>query len=36
VIVTTSAADVIDDRRDHRRMIFDIVERQILQRIGDV
>ena len=30
VIVTTSAADVSDDRRDHRRMIFDIVERQIL------
>ena len=34
VIVTTSAADVSDDRRDHRRMIFDIVERQILHRIG--
>jgi CubicO group peptidase (beta-lactamase class C family) len=30
VIVTTSAADVSDERRDHRRMIFDIVEGRIL------
>jgi CubicO group peptidase (beta-lactamase class C family) len=30
VVVTTSAHDVSDDRRDHRRMIFDILEQQIV------
>ena len=34
VVVTTSAADVSDERRDHRRMIFDIVERHVLQAVG--
>jgi CubicO group peptidase (beta-lactamase class C family) len=33
VVVTTSSADVSDERRDHRRMIFDILERQILPEI---
>jgi CubicO group peptidase (beta-lactamase class C family) len=30
IVVTTSAADVSDERRDHRRQIFDINERLIL------
>ena len=30
IVVTTSAADVSEDRRDHRRQIFDIIERLIL------
>jgi CubicO group peptidase (beta-lactamase class C family) len=30
VVVTSSAANVSDDRRDHRRAIFDIVERLIV------
>ncbi len=34
VVVTTSAADVSDERRDHRRMIFDLVERHVLQAVG--
>jgi CubicO group peptidase (beta-lactamase class C family) len=34
VVVTTSSADVSDERRDHRRMIFDIVERHILGRMS--
>ncbi len=33
VVVTTSTADVSDDRRDHRRMIFDILERLIVPAI---
>jgi len=33
VIVTTSTTDVSDERRDHRRQIFDIVERLILPAI---
>jgi CubicO group peptidase (beta-lactamase class C family) len=33
VVVTTSAADVSDERRGHRRMIFDILERLILPEI---
>ena len=34
VVVTTSSASVSDERRDHRRQIFDIVERQILPAAG--
>jgi CubicO group peptidase (beta-lactamase class C family) len=34
VVVTTSAADVSDERRGHRRAIFDIIERHILPRIA--
>jgi len=30
VVVTTSSADVSDERRDHRRMIFDILEQRII------
>lgn len=30
VVVTTSLATVSDDRRDHRRLIFDVLERHIL------
>jgi len=33
VVVTTSAADVSEDRRDHRRQIFDIIERLILPAV---
>jgi CubicO group peptidase (beta-lactamase class C family) len=33
VVVTTSAADVSDERRGHRRMIFDILERLIIPGI---
>jgi CubicO group peptidase (beta-lactamase class C family) len=34
VVVTTSSTSVSDERRDHRRQIFDIVERQILPAAG--
>jgi CubicO group peptidase (beta-lactamase class C family) len=34
VIVTTSSTSVSDERRDHRRQIFDIVERLILPAVG--
>jgi CubicO group peptidase (beta-lactamase class C family) len=34
IVVTTSASDVSDERRDHRRQIFDIVERLILPAAG--
>lgn len=34
VVVTTSAADVSDERRDHRRMIFDLLERSILPQVA--
>jgi CubicO group peptidase (beta-lactamase class C family) len=33
VVVTTSVADVSDDRRDHRRQIFDLLERLIVPHI---
>jgi CubicO group peptidase (beta-lactamase class C family) len=33
VVVTTSAADASDERRDHRRMIFELLERTILPEI---
>ena len=33
VIATTSSTDVSDERRDHRRQLFDIVERLILPAI---
>ncbi|MGH8638832.1 MAG: serine hydrolase domain-containing protein [Burkholderiales bacterium] len=33
VVVTTSAADVSDERRGHRSMIFDILERLIIPEI---
>ncbi|MGH9372631.1 MAG: serine hydrolase domain-containing protein [Vicinamibacterales bacterium] len=33
VVVTTSAADVSDERRDHRRGIFDILERLLIPEI---
>jgi CubicO group peptidase (beta-lactamase class C family) len=33
VVVTTSTPDVSDERRDHRRSIFDILERAILPEI---
>jgi CubicO group peptidase (beta-lactamase class C family) len=35
VVVTTSVATVSDERRDHRRMIFDLLERHILPVIAD-
>jgi CubicO group peptidase (beta-lactamase class C family) len=34
IVVTTSAADVSDERRDHRRQIFDIIERVILPALA--
>ena len=34
VVVTTSAATVSDDRRDHRRMIFDILERDVIPQVA--
>ena len=34
VVVTTSAADVSDDRRDHRRQIFDILERHVIPQFA--
>jgi CubicO group peptidase (beta-lactamase class C family) len=36
VVVTTSAVTVSDERRDHRRAIFDILERQIVPVIGAI
>jgi CubicO group peptidase (beta-lactamase class C family) len=30
IVVTTSTTDVSEERRDHRRQIFDIIERLIL------
>ncbi len=30
VLVATSASDVSDERRDHRRMLFDILERLVV------
>ena len=36
VVVTTSAADVSEDRRDHRRQIFEIIERLILPAVQKV
>jgi hypothetical protein len=30
VVVTTSSTEVADERRDHRRQIFELVERLIL------
>jgi hypothetical protein len=30
VVVTTSSSEVGDERRDHRRQIFELVERLIL------
>ena len=35
VVVTTSSATVSDERRDHRRMIFDILERHIIPAIAE-
>jgi CubicO group peptidase (beta-lactamase class C family) len=34
VVVTTSAATVSDDRRDHRRMIFGILEQDIVPNVA--
>ena len=34
IVVTTSSTVVSDERRDHRRQIFDIVERLILPAVG--
>ena len=34
VVVTTSAASVSDERRDHRRQIFEILERHIIPQVG--
>jgi CubicO group peptidase (beta-lactamase class C family) len=34
VIVTTASSDVSDERRGHRRMIFDIVSRLVVQRLA--
>jgi len=35
VVVTTSVATVSDERRDHRRQIFDILERHIVPAVVD-
>jgi CubicO group peptidase (beta-lactamase class C family) len=34
IVVTTSTADVSEERRDHRRQIFDIIERLILPALA--
>jgi CubicO group peptidase (beta-lactamase class C family) len=34
VVVTTSAATVSDERRDHRRLIFDILEQHIIPSVA--
>jgi CubicO group peptidase (beta-lactamase class C family) len=34
VVVTTSRADVSEERRGHRRMIFDLVERLIVPQVA--
>jgi CubicO group peptidase (beta-lactamase class C family) len=34
IVVTTSATDVGDERRDHRRQIFDIIERLVLPALS--
>lgn len=36
VVVTTSVPTVSDDRRDHRRMIFDLLERHIIPAVSAV
>jgi hypothetical protein len=35
IVVTTSSTAVSEERRDHRRQIFDIIERQILPAVGN-
>ena len=34
VVVTTSSAEVSDERRDHRRQIFDLIERLVLPAVS--
>jgi hypothetical protein len=34
VMVTTSSTSVSDERRSHRRTVFDVVERFVLEPIG--
>ena len=36
IVVTTSSTAVSEERRDHRRQLFDIVEQQILPRVAGV
>ena len=36
VIVTTASPDVSEDRRDHRRALFDIVDERIVAPLGNV
>jgi len=36
VVVATSAATVSDDRRDHRRVVYDMVERFVIQPLASI
>ena len=34
VVVATSAATVSDERRDHRRVVYDLIERFVIQPLA--